>query len=235
MSPIPSSIRAACGLGSTLVHPRLRRVPVSQQCKALPGDDRGPRVLDGDFLRKFPGTSTEWPSDITVLDQPPGGRHADDQGRLRRSARRLYTRIGGTCAAASTACSRPGRSTRDGSFVDGMKISPLSLKDLDFINHHSIRLRIGVKENARNPGGLNIFGRGFGNYDQDIVLKLADQGRARPRSAGPTDADSRSERRRNWHIINCITFAWFISRSVVDNQTSWDSFRAWSTPKGGST
>ena len=49
---------------------------------------------------------------------------------------------------------------------------PLSLKDLDIANHHSIRLRIGVKENARHPGGINIFGRGFGNYDQDIVLKL---------------------------------------------------------------
>ena len=28
------------------------------------------------------------------------------------------------------------------------------------------------KEDARHPGGINIFGRGFGNYDQDIVLRL---------------------------------------------------------------
>ena len=32
--------------------------------------------------------------------------------------------------------------------------------------------RIGVKPEARHPGGINIFGRGFGNYDQDIVLRL---------------------------------------------------------------
>jgi hypothetical protein len=25
---------------------------------------------------------------------------------------------------------------------------------------------------AEHPGGINIFGRGFGNYDQDIVLRL---------------------------------------------------------------
>ena len=29
-----------------------------------------------------------------------------------------------------------------------------------------------VKEDAKHPGGINIFGRGFGNYDQDIVLRI---------------------------------------------------------------
>jgi predicted transcriptional regulator len=65
------------------------------------------------------------------------------------------------------------RITRDGTYVDGMKISPVSLKDLDLENHRSIRFRISVREEARHPGGVNIFGRGFGNYDQDIVMRLA--------------------------------------------------------------
>ena len=32
--------------------------------------------------------------------------------------------------------------------------------------------KYGVKKDAKHPGGVNIFGRGFGNYDQDIVLRL---------------------------------------------------------------
>ena len=48
----------------------------------------------------------------------------------------------------------------------------MSLKDLELAEHRSIRLRVGVKEGAKNPGGINIFGRGFGNYDQDIVLRM---------------------------------------------------------------
>jgi predicted transcriptional regulator len=52
-----------------------------------------------------------------------------------------------------------------------MKISAMSLRDLD-LSHHSIRLKIEVKPDARHPGGVNIFGRGFGNYDQDIILRL---------------------------------------------------------------
>jgi predicted transcriptional regulator len=32
--------------------------------------------------------------------------------------------------------------------------------------------RIAVKPDAKHLGGINIFGRGFGNYDQDIILRL---------------------------------------------------------------
>ena len=59
-----------------------------------------------------------------------------------------------------------------GSFVDGVKISNVKLSDLDLAAHHSIRLRIGIREDAKHPGGINIFGRGFGNYDQDIVMRI---------------------------------------------------------------
>ena len=64
------------------------------------------------------------------------------------------------------------RVTPEGSFVDGVRISSLTPEDLDISGHHSIRLRIEVKPDALHPGGVNIFGRGFGNYDQDIVLRL---------------------------------------------------------------
>ncbi len=64
------------------------------------------------------------------------------------------------------------RVTPEGAFVDGVRISSLTPKDLDLSAHHSIRLQIEVKPDARHPGGVNIFGRGFGNYDQDIVLRL---------------------------------------------------------------
>jgi len=29
-----------------------------------------------------------------------------------------------------------------------------------------------VKDEAKHVGGLNVFGKGFGNYDQAIVLRL---------------------------------------------------------------
>ena len=49
---------------------------------------------------------------------------------------------------------------------------PVTLAALDLEAHHSIRLRVGIREDADHPGGINIFGRGFGNYDQDIMMRL---------------------------------------------------------------
>ena len=61
---------------------------------------------------------------------------------------------------------------REGSYVDGLKISAVKIDDLAVANSKFISVRIGVKENARHVGGLNLFGRTFGNYPQDIVLRL---------------------------------------------------------------
>ena len=52
------------------------------------------------------------------------------------------------------------------------KLYAQALSALNLLGHHSIRVRIGVRETAAHPGGINIFGRGFGNYDQDVVLRL---------------------------------------------------------------
>ncbi len=62
--------------------------------------------------------------------------------------------------------------TDEGSFVDGIRISEVRLADLGLAEHHSIRVKIGVKEGADHVGGLNIFGRGFGNHDQAIMMRL---------------------------------------------------------------
>jgi predicted transcriptional regulator len=62
--------------------------------------------------------------------------------------------------------------SEQGAFLDGVRISDVTLADLDLPHHHSIRMRIGIAEGARHPGGVNIFGRGFGDHDQDIVMRL---------------------------------------------------------------
>jgi predicted transcriptional regulator len=60
----------------------------------------------------------------------------------------------------------------NGAFVNGAQVSGVTLDNLKLHRHHSIRVRIGVKDTAKHMGGINIFGKGFGNYDQDILLKL---------------------------------------------------------------
>jgi predicted transcriptional regulator len=59
-----------------------------------------------------------------------------------------------------------------GSYVDGLRLSDVTVGDLAIRDQRHISVRIGVKETARHVGGINIFGNRFGNYPQDIVLRL---------------------------------------------------------------
>jgi len=59
-----------------------------------------------------------------------------------------------------------------GSFVDGRRVSDVTVGRLGIGDSTSLTVRIGVKADAKNVGGINIFGRDFGNYPQDIVLRL---------------------------------------------------------------
>lgn len=51
-------------------------------------------------------------------------------------------------------------------------VSTQTTNSLGIPDHHSIRFRIGIDEKAENPGGLNIFGKGFGDLDRDTVMTL---------------------------------------------------------------
>ncbi|AIE87133.1 regulatory protein ArsR [Fimbriimonas ginsengisoli Gsoil 348] len=59
-----------------------------------------------------------------------------------------------------------------GTSIDGMIISPVKIDDLGIRPWQTIRVRIGVKPESPNQGGFTLFGKGFGNYEQDLVLRL---------------------------------------------------------------
>lgn len=59
-----------------------------------------------------------------------------------------------------------------GSYVDGVRVSEITTEKALILPHLPISVRIGIKPDAQHIGGFNLFGRGFGNYDQDLLLRL---------------------------------------------------------------
>lgn len=59
-----------------------------------------------------------------------------------------------------------------GSFIDGIQISDVAIADLKVAERPFISIRLGVKKDAVNVGGMNLFGKRFGNYEQDLILKI---------------------------------------------------------------
>lgn len=58
-----------------------------------------------------------------------------------------------------------------GTFIDGQKVSDINIQNID-VTKKQWTLRIAVEEDSEHVGGLSLFGKGFGNYDQDIVVKV---------------------------------------------------------------
>lgn len=59
-----------------------------------------------------------------------------------------------------------------GTYLNNIKISQLTIDNLYIPQKPYIKLSIGVKENAVHRGGINIFGKKFGDFEQAIILNL---------------------------------------------------------------
>lgn len=117
------------------------------------------------------GTNKDWPSDITVWingvetgNWTSPGDFGDKRGKLTPEWWKL--------AGSQYGLLKRWSVSKEGTFVDGVKISEVKIVDLGIKNHTSIKAKIGIKEDAENIGGVNIFGSSFGNYAQDIVMRL---------------------------------------------------------------
>lgn len=124
---------------------------------------------------EVPGTSADWPSDITIWVNgkeigtwTSPGDYGDKRG--------VYTPDWWKLKGSQYGKLKSFTIDKTGSYVDGLKMSDVTLKDIEVAAHHSIRMRVGIKDDAGHPGGINIFGRGFGNYDQDILMRIYQSG-----------------------------------------------------------
>lgn len=118
-----------------------------------------------------PNYQNDWPSDITVwINGHECGTWTSpgDFGGRRGKLNPPFWSDGST----QFGMLKTWRVTKDGSFIDGKKVSDLTLNDLKLSEGHSISVRVGVKEDSAHVGGINIFGHKFGDYNQDIIMRL---------------------------------------------------------------
>ncbi|WP_426448027.1 ArsR/SmtB family transcription factor [Paenibacillus sp. S-38] len=64
------------------------------------------------------------------------------------------------------------RITEDGSYIDGCRISDVSLPQIGLNDKSDLQFRIEVGEKSRNRKGLTLYGRHFGNYNQDLLVRV---------------------------------------------------------------
>lgn len=63
--------------------------------------------------------------------------------------------------------------TEDGSYLDKEKVSNQTIKDYHLFSEPYITVRVGIAEDAVHIGGINLFGECFGDYHQNILMKIS--------------------------------------------------------------
>lgn len=123
-----------------------------------------------ELASEFPFSNNVWPSDMTffINGQNVGtwtcpGNFSDIRGKYNpgwwESNHSQYGLL------------KHLRINQYGTYMDGECLSDVKISDLPLRNS-LITFRIAVLENAEHVGGATIFGKGFGNHDQDIEFKL---------------------------------------------------------------
>ncbi|QJC52718.1 helix-turn-helix domain-containing protein [Paenibacillus albicereus] len=136
-----------------------------------PGAELDELALTAELCSEAPGFRDDWPSDITlsiggrtVGTWTSPGDFGDRKGRFTPERWRGNTEYGRLTE---------WKVTRDGSFLNGERCSELSLGDLPLAFNEPVRIQLAVAAGATNARGLNLFGAGFGDYAQDLVLSFA--------------------------------------------------------------
>ena len=120
---------------------------------------------------EVPGTNLNWPSDITlwVNDIIVGtwtspGDYGDKRG--------VYTPTWWKLKGSQYGKLKTWRIGESGTFVDGVRLSDVPSRTWTCRSITRSACGSASTRPAQHPGGVNIFGKGFGNYDQDIVMRL---------------------------------------------------------------
>ena len=125
-----------------------------------------------ELCSEAPGYSEIWPSDITFfINQAEVGTYTSpgDFGIRRGKLTPSCWPSGRTQYGLLTVVSlRP-----DGGYINGTLVNPqISLHLIHLEEQPYISFKIQIKENAKNKGGINIFGEKYGDYPQGICLRI---------------------------------------------------------------
>ncbi|MBB5573333.1 MULTISPECIES: ArsR/SmtB family transcription factor [Rhizobium] len=127
--------------------------------------------FSAELSSETPATNSNWPSDISIWVNGIKAGHWTSPGDF-GDRRGLYSPSWWKLSGSQYGKLKTWSIDDQGTWIDGTMVSMQTITSLGLHDHHSIRFRIGIDETAGNPGGLNIFGKGFGDFDQDIVMSL---------------------------------------------------------------
>ena len=124
-----------------------------------------------EICSEAPGYREDWKSDITVwingMDCGTWTCPGDFGGRRGRLTPSFWPN-GSTQYGIQTIWAV----RKDGTYMNEKKVSDVTVEQLCLWEKSYVSVKIGNKPDAKYVGGFNLFGKGFGDYNQDIILTV---------------------------------------------------------------
>ncbi len=137
----------------------------------LPDETTDAIEISMELASEAPGLRDHWPSDIQFTFNGVSLGTWTSPADFGRAARGKYTPEWWHRNVNQYGLLKTIRIDASGTYMDGERMSDITLRDVK-LDEPFWTLRFTVDETSPNVGGLTIYGAGFGNHDQDIVIRI---------------------------------------------------------------
>ncbi|MEK3704130.1 ArsR family transcriptional regulator [Paenibacillus sp. FSL R7-0198] len=137
----------------------------------LPDQTTDAIEISMELASEAPGLRDHWPSDIRFTFNGVSLGTWTSPADFGRAARGKYTPEWWHRNVNQYGLLKTIRIDASGTYTDGERMSDVTLADIK-LSEPFWTLRFTVDEESPNVGGLTIYGAGFGNHDQDIVIRV---------------------------------------------------------------
>jgi len=137
----------------------------------LPDQTTDAIEISMELASEAPGLRDHWPSDIRFTFNGVSLGTWTSPADFGRAARGKYTPEWWHRNVNQYGLLKTIRIDASGTYIDGERMSDITLADVK-LSEPFWTLRFTVDEESPNVGGLTIYGAGFGNHDQDIVIRV---------------------------------------------------------------
>lgn len=143
-----------------------------QFANGIPQNKKAKKIsVSVEICSEAPGYREDWKSDITMWINGKDCGTFTSPGDFGKRRGRL------TPPSVNNGSSQYGLQTvwevsSEGSCVNGELAEETTIQELELEKNACITVRIGNKPDALYIGGFNLFGKNFGDYNQDIILNV---------------------------------------------------------------
>ncbi|MCJ7842882.1 ArsR family transcriptional regulator [Lederbergia sp. NSJ-179] len=128
--------------------------------------------LSLELCSEAPNHDHNWPSDITVWINEVEIGTWTSPGDFGDRPGKMNPKYWSETTSTQYGSLKTWKVTKKNTTIDEFHLSNVTIDDIGILERRFMSFKIGIKDDAIHKGGMNLFGREFGDHPQDIKLLI---------------------------------------------------------------